>query len=156
MKIRCPVCHAESELAAVCEQDAARDLLALLVLLPVDLARPLTAYLGLFRSRKRALGWERGLRLTRQTLSLCADYTRLATALSLTVEALRAKRESTAATPLGNHNYLKRVLEGVREDTLAATVSGPAKRPVRPLTATEEAVLAIRGVRFDDLEEGGP
>jgi hypothetical protein len=156
MKLRCPVCHAESALDAVAEDDCARELLALLAGLPAEVARPLLAYLGLFRSPRRALAWARALRIARQALALCADYRQLAAGLEATVEALHAKREQGHAAPLGNQNYLRRVLEGLppAPDGTAlarpapAITRGPARAPARPLSATEEAVLAIRAVDF--------
>jgi hypothetical protein len=113
MRLRCPVCHAEAALEAWLEDDAAREMMGLLASLDASLGRPLVAYLGLFRSRTRALAWDRAVRLAREVLALDADTVRLAEALARTVEAMRQKREAGDIRPLENHNYLKRVLDGV-------------------------------------------
>lgn len=113
MRLRCPVCHAEAALEAWAEDEAARELMALLSTLDATLGRPLVAYLGLFRSGSRALSWERALRLAREALALEPDAARLAAALSQTVEQLRGKREAGDGRALSSHGYLKRVLEGM-------------------------------------------
>jgi len=77
-------------------------------------ARPLVAYLGLFRSKSRALSFDRAARIAREVLELGADPRALGAALSETVEALRAKRDGGHIKPMSNHNYLKRVLESVQ------------------------------------------
>lgn len=147
MRLRCPVCHAEAALEAWVEDEAARELMGLLGGLDAGLSRPLVAYLGLFRSRSRALSWDRALKLARETLALEADAAVLSEALADTVEAMRQKREAGDVRPLENHNYLKRVLESVRMRGGAAAVvrASAASRVVR-LSATEEAILAIRQV----------
>lgn len=148
MRLRCPVCHAEAALEAWAEDEAARELMALLSTLDATLGRPLVAYLGLFRSGSRALSWERALRLAREVMALESDPLRLAAALSQTVEQLRAKRDAGDVRPLNSHGYLKRVLEGVPSGAVVEPVVRQAGAP-RRLSATEEAVLAIRQVRFD-------
>lgn len=112
MKIgRCPVCHAHLALDAIAQDEAARELLALLASLDADLARALVSYLGLWRPAKQDLAWSRALRLARETLALDADTTRLARALGDAVDALSAKG---GQLPLRSHGYLKRVIEGVQ------------------------------------------
>jgi hypothetical protein len=110
MKLTCPSCHTIFHLEAAMEEAAGREFTAFVCGLG-ELARPLVAYLGLFRPASRALGYERMLRLARETLELSKDTLQLATALSETVEALRQKRDEGDVRPLKNHNYLKRVLE---------------------------------------------
>lgn len=130
MRLRCPVCHAEAALEAWAEDEAARELMGLLSGLDAALGRPLVAYLGLFRSRSRALSWDRALRLAREALALSSDAAVLSEALSETVEAMRMKREAGDIRPLENHNYLKRVIESV------------AARGVRSAMAVERPVVA--------------
>ena len=125
MKLHCPCCHAKFPLEAALEDGAARDLMGLLTTGGPLPARPLTAYLGLFRPRSGTLGWERALRLARETLALCDAPERLATALSQTVEAIRAKAGEGGVKPLKNHNYLKRVLEDVPAMTPALRIVEP-------------------------------
>ena len=150
---RCPVCHAHISLEAVCQDEAGRELLGLLATLPGETGRALVQYLGLFRPEKRDLANDRALRLAREALALSADPARLARAMSETVEALRAK----GGGPLRNHNYLRRVLEGLPDDVVVVERAGgayalPARRRV---TAAEQAVMAIRSVSFGDDDAGG-
>ncbi len=159
MRLRCPVCHAEAALEAWAEDEAARELMALLAGLEAEVGRPLTAYLGLFRPKKSALSWERALRLAREVLALCPDSVRLSAAMSQTVESLRAKRLEGNDRPLSNHNYLKRVLEGMPE-AAPVRAGGPlvdapemrksSLRADRRITAAEQAAMAIRSVSFGD------
>jgi len=146
---RCPVCHAHLHLDALVQDEAGRDLLALCATLPDDLGRALVGYLGLFRPAKSDLANDRALRLAREVLALESDPARLAWALSETVESLRAKGEARA---MKNHNYLKRVLEGAPSAVMGAPVARIArdeKRAMaRPLSGVEEAILAVRSVRF--------
>lgn len=123
MRLRCPTCYTESSVEAVLEDEAARDLMALLADQPRDVSRPLARYLGLFRPKTRALAWERALRLARETLALDADPARLGQALSDTVEAMRVKQEAGGWRPLTSHQYLSRVLESV---TVRGVSSGPS------------------------------
>ncbi len=141
------MCHAEASLEAWAEDGAAREMMGLLSGLDADVGRPLVAYLGLFRSRSRALSWDRALRLAREALAVHADGAVLTAALAETVEAMRAKREAGDIRPLENHNYLKRVAESVaaRIGTAGAARSTDT-RIVGRLSATEEAILAIRSV----------
>lgn len=105
---RCPVCHASVDLAAMAEDEAGRELLALLAQCEAALGRALIAYLGLWRPAKHDLRWDRALRIAREALALDADPQRLAWALTETVESLRSKGDSR---PLKTHGYLRRVLE---------------------------------------------
>lgn len=126
MILHCPCCHTRFPLEAALENGAARELMALLVSRPMDLARPLVSYLGLFRSRSRALSWDRALHLAWEVVELERDVGLLAAALAETVEAIHAKREHGAPRPLTNHNYLRRVLE-----------TRSARRPNEPRPCSE-------------------
>ena len=155
---RCPICHSRINLEALVQDQAGRELLALLVDLDTLTGAALVSYLGLFRSPRRDLANDRALRLARETLSL-GDPTRLSIALGETVEALRNKQPQK---PLANHNYLKRVLESVEArmgnacQAMPALPSNSYQKPIkesvnpRKLSATETAVLAIRSVKFGD------
>lgn len=144
MRLRCPVCHAEAALEAWAEDEAAREMMALLAGLEAQLGRALAAYLGLFRSKSRALAWERALRLAREVLALGIDEAVLSQALSDTVEAMRQKREAGDIRPLENHNYLKRVAESVAARGVAC---GPAavQRVERRPAGMSRAMAAIGG-----------
>lgn len=148
---RCPVCHSRLQLEALVQDEAGRKLLALVARLDTQTGAALVSYLGLFRSARRDLAHERALRLANEALGLVpeSDTTRLAVALSETVEALRGRQPRP---PLKNHNYLKKVLETVTQRGELLPAGPPAAQPdeARVLSATEKAVLAIRAVRFGD------
>ena len=113
---RCPICHSRISLEALVQDEAGRELMALVAKLDTQTGAALVSYLGLFRSASRDLANERALKLARETLALmpkmdALDTAQLAVALSETVEALRAKQPRQ---PLKNHNYLKKVLECVQ------------------------------------------
>lgn len=112
MRLRCPVCHAECAPEAWMQEEAARELFGLLAQQPAGLARALTMYLGLWRPAKRALAWDRAVRIARETLALAQPEV-LEQALTETVEALRAKRDAGDARALDSHGYLKKVIESV-------------------------------------------
>lgn len=53
MKIkRCPICHNEINLEALVEDDSGRELLMLVSNLNYGCAKPIIAYIGLFRTQK--------------------------------------------------------------------------------------------------------
>jgi hypothetical protein len=114
MNLTCPCCHAKYPLEAAFDSEAAGEL-QLVLAQAGPMARPLIAYLGLFRSKTRALSFDRAVRLAGEVLDLGANPHALATALAETVEAMRAKRDQGQIKPLANHNYLKRVLESVAD-----------------------------------------
>lgn len=131
MRIRCPACHADYSIEQALEDEAAREMMGVLADLPREVSRPLAAYLGLFRSKSRAVAWERVLRLAREVLTLHGDTGLVGLALSETVEVMRGKQAEPGWKPLGNHNYLKRVLESVA-----------ARALVRPATDTRPQAAA--------------
>ena len=164
---RCPICHSHISLEAVCQDEAGRELLGVLANLPGDASRALVQYLGLFRPEKRDLSNDRALRLARDVLALATDSLRLSAAMAETVEAIRSKcGAKSGAVPMKNHNYLRRVLEGMPEaapvraggqlvDALAVRMHEEAvrKSPLRAerrITAAEQAAMAIRSVSFGD------
>lgn len=128
MNLTCPCCFAAFPVEAALESAAGRELMGVLAGCG-PLARPLAAYLGLFRSASRALAWERALRLAREVLELGGDQRALATALAETVEAMRLKRERGDARPLKNHNYLKQVLGSVAVNPLPLAVEPGGNAP---------------------------
>ena len=147
---RCPVCHSRLQLEALVQDEAGRQLLALVARLDTQTGAALVSYLGLFRSASRDLTNERALRLANEALGLvpASDTARLAIALSETVEALRGRQPRQ---PLKNHNYLKRVLETVTQRGELLPAGPPAVQPeARARPSTEKTVLAIRAVQFGD------
>lgn len=109
MILHCPCCHAQYSIEALTQDSAARELLGMRGTMPPNLL----AYLTLFRSEKRALSFDRALKLAKEALQLSADPAQLDAAMAETVESMRAKREQGQGKPLKNHNYLKRVLESI-------------------------------------------
>lgn len=49
---RCPICHSDIHLDQLLEDDAGRELLGLIAQCQAEVARPLVAYIGLFRPEK--------------------------------------------------------------------------------------------------------
>lgn len=107
---RCPICHHNLHLDALIQDQAGKELMADIANMPDFVARPLLAYLSLFRPAKSDLSLSRTLRLMREvTDEYRADHL-LASALIECVQKLREKRvQYQDAKPLANHNYLKQV-----------------------------------------------
>ncbi|MFH1027696.1 MAG: hypothetical protein V1791_06815 [Pseudomonadota bacterium] len=149
MKVTCTSCHTIMHLESALEEAAGREFTAFISGLG-EVARPMVAYLGLFRPPTRALAYERMLRLAREVLALSSDNQLLARALSDTVEAIRIKRDEGDIRPLKNHNYLKQVLgnpknwseeRGVRsEDNLQASNLEPRTSNPGPASKTAKAI----------------
>lgn len=150
MRIRCPSCHAEHALDQAFEDEAARELMGVLADLPRECSRPLVAYLGLWRSRTRALAWERALRIAREALALHADREILGAALSEAVEGLRRKQDDGAWKPLTGHNYLKRVLESTSARPSQALVERPARQQRNVVDHTASRIAAVYEGLGDD------
>lgn len=130
IEIRCPCCHSVISIEQYFEDEALRELMGLLADLPREVSRPLVAYLGLFRGKTRAIGYERQLRLAREVLALSGDQVLVGVALSETVEAIRSKRDSGEDTrPLKNHNYLKRVAESMGARGAGSVMLPQADKP---------------------------
>jgi len=132
MNLQCPCCHARFSLETALQDDAARELLWLLADLEPRLARAIAGYLGLFRSKGRALNWDRAGRLAHEVLALTPDREALALALAETTEAIWNKREKEPPRPMSNHNYLKRVLESLTARRPQAPSEPPRIEPVKP------------------------
>lgn len=111
---RCPVCHSNLHLDALIQDDSGRDLLVEVSKLPDFVAKPMLAYLSLFRPLKSDLSNSRALRLICEvTTEFKADHI-LATSLVECVGKLREKRQlHSDQKPLTNHNYLKQVYKTV-------------------------------------------
>ncbi|WP_417595015.1 hypothetical protein [Oceanospirillum sp.] len=149
MMLRCPSCHISHSLDQVVSDDAARELMGLMGTLPKEVSRPLVAYLGLFRSKSRALAWERALRLCQEVIALDPNggqhSPRLGAALSETVEALRAKQQQGGWKPLTGHNYLKRVLESLE--------AVPMQAPAAPTPASALPVATGKSATRDTISQ---
>lgn len=149
MDIRCPCCHVTFALEQATEDEALREMMGIIAELPREVSRPLVSYVGLFRGKARATSYERQLRLAREVLGMHQDIMLMGVALSETVEAIRAKRDSGEdVRPLKNHNYLKRVVES-QQARGAGTVQVVRDAPAtaRPATSKTAAALAALGRR---------
>ncbi|MCR9669564.1 hypothetical protein [Vibrio parahaemolyticus] len=111
---RCPICHTNLHLDALIQDQSGKELLGEVASLPDFVARPMLAYLSLFRPAKSDLSLSRTLRLLREvTEEYKADHV-LASALVECVGKLREKRAQYNDTkPLANHNYLKQVYKTI-------------------------------------------
>lgn len=107
---RCPICHSDIHLDALIEDEAGREVLSMLLKFTHNCARPLVAYLGLFRPAKSNLSNSRTAKLMQEVLEQFKPSRHLAHALNETVKQIQKKRASgNEIKPLANHNYLKTV-----------------------------------------------
>ena len=148
MRIKCPSCFAEFDLASALDSEAGRELMVVLAKLEPATSRPLVSYLGLFRSASRALSFDRALRLAQEVLALDSDKARLSTGLAKAVEILREKQASGNWKPMNNHNYLKRVLEGVSAQAETVVIT-PLKQDSKPVykSKTAAALMSLEGLK---------
>jgi len=140
MILHCPGCHAQFSIELLTQDAAARELLGMRGTMPPSLL----SYLTLFRSEKRALSFDRALKLAKETLQLTPDLGQLDAAMASTVESIRAKREEGGeAKPLKNHNYLKRVLESTPATDTSALVSSSPRSQGSQTKAPSKTASAI-------------
>lgn len=150
MQLTCPCCHAHVPLEAALQDEAGRELVGMLTTLQPMLVLPLVHYLAFFRPAKQQLGWGRSLRLAREVLNLAPFAPELlAAALIEAGRALDEKRHQAGWKPMGNHNYLKRVLEGL-EGRAEAPVAAPAAvagKPPAPRGKQAGALISLEGLK---------
>ena len=109
---RCPICHSDLHLDALIEDAAGREVLTMLLKFTHNCARPVVAYLGLFRPAKSNLSNSRTAKLMQEVLEQFKPSRHLAHALNETVKQIQKKRaNSHDIKPLANHNYLKTVYD---------------------------------------------
>lgn len=107
---RCPICHSDIHLDALIEDEAGREVMSMLLKFTHNCARPLVAYLGLFRPAKSNLSNSRTAKLMQEVLEQFKPSRHLSHALNETVKQIQKKRTSAnEIKPLANHNYLKTV-----------------------------------------------
>ena len=127
---RCPVCHSDIHLDALLEDDAGREILGIITNLRGDNARALVSYIALFRPEKAALSNGRALKLMREVLDMYQPSPLLSHALTETINGvMKNRRETRNVVALTNHNYLKKVYEGVKP--LFAVVRNEGKSAVK-------------------------
>lgn len=146
MQLTCPCCHARFPFEAALQDDAARDVMALIGPLDASLSRQLITYIGFFRAAGRALAWDRALKLMRGAVELAAPPI-LEAALIEANASLDEKRAQPGWVPMANHNYLKRVIESTEARLGAAAavaITRPDARPL-PQSRTGQAMAALQG-----------
>lgn len=141
---RCPICHSNIHLDALIQDDAAREVMAILAPMDGGLARVLVAYIGLFRPEKSDLSWNRALKLLNETLAVSGHRDWLRAALEETVHKLRVSRTGGSVRPVTNHNYLKKVLEGLTEGSVQTVqpVTRQHSKPAIEIKSFERPVSA--------------
>ena len=146
---RCPICHGQIHLEALVQDEAGRQLMASLVPLTIEHGTALVGYIGLFRSHNRDLANDRALRLMREVLEL--GGAEIAPALAEVVEAMRSKAQQNPAVwkPLSNHNYLKRVIEGMGSGVapVAATATQQVQQATRMTSKTAGGMMALEALK---------
>lgn len=152
MQLTCPCCHAHVPLEAALQDEAGRELVAMLAAMQPGLALPLVHYLGFFRPLRQQLGWGRSLRLAYEVVALCpVPVDTLVHGLVEASRGLDEKRAQPGWKPLGNHNYLRRVLESVQARSegavgpVVATAAAPAAKA--PRSQAGGALVALEGLR---------
>jgi hypothetical protein len=149
MQLTCPCCHAHVPLEAALQDEAGRELVGMLAAMQPGLALPLVHYLAFFRPAKQQLGWGRALRLAREVVNLAPFAPELL--MAALIEAARAldeKRQQPGWKPMGNHNYLKRVMEGL-EARPGAAVAAPAAAaaPAAPRGKQAGALISLESLK---------
>lgn len=131
------------------QDEAGRQLMASLVPLTIEHGTALVGYIGLFRSHNRDLANDRALRLMREVLEL--GGAEIAPALAEVVEAMRSKAHQNPAVwkPLSNHNYLKRVIEGMGSGVapVAATATQQVQQATRMTSKTAGGMMALEALK---------
>lgn len=145
---RCPICHSQIQLEALVQDEAGRQLMAALVPLTPEHGTALVSYIGLFRAHNRDLANDRALRLIREVLEL--GGAEITPALAEVVEVMRSKAQQAQAAwkPLSNHNYLRRVIEGM--GVSVAPISAPAMTAMpapRMTSKTAGGMMALEALK---------
>ena len=113
---RCPTCHTAIHVDAMIQDEAGRELMANLAKLNSKIGSSVLQYVGLFRPAKSDLNNGRALKLLTETLELTPNLQLLSAGCDATVRNIHTKRQNgETVKPLSNHNYLKQVLTGLKE-----------------------------------------
>ncbi len=137
MRLSCPACGAHLSLDAALSDADARRFADLMATLPASLARPLIAYLALFRPAKTGLRWPRLLGLAQEIVPMiqAAEVRRHGRVLraphAVWEQALGqlADRPASLSLPLKTHGYLLEIVAQAAERAAQSAYS-PAHRPV--------------------------
>lgn len=152
---RCPICHNEINLEALMEDDSGRELLMLVSNLSYGCAKPMIAYIGLFRTQKSNLSNSRAVNLINEVLQLFQPSRHLAHALRETVNNIHAKRLTSDYKPFKNHNYLKSVYESTKY-LFAYVEHKEEDKPIRSSNEEYFEQMYRAGVDFNKLEKNIP
>ncbi|XKM14277.1 hypothetical protein RCS94_03670 [Orbaceae bacterium ac157xtp] len=152
---RCPICHNEINLEALLEDESGRELLTLVTKLTHGCAKPMVAYIGLFRTQKSNLSNSRAVKLITEVLALYEPSRHLAHALSETVNNIHAKRILGEYKPFKNHNYLKSVYESTKP-LFAHTEHKEVAKPSRSSNEEYFEQMLKMGANFNKLEKNIP
>ena len=145
---RCPICHSQIQLEALVQDEAGRQLMAALVPLTPEHGTALVSYIGLFRAHNRDLANDRALRLIREVLEL--GGAEITPALAEVVEVMRSKAQQAQAAwkPLSNHNYLRRVIEGMGVSVAPISAPAMAAMPAPRMTSkTAGGMMALEALK---------
>ena len=151
---RCPICHGQIHLEALVQDESGRQLMAMLVPLSAAHGSALVGYIGLFRSHNRDLANDRALRLMTEVMALGGPE--ITPALAEVIEAMRGKAQQNPAAwkPLSNHNYLKRVIEGMALQGQPATQQNGSLVTQEPLATkpkmtskTAQGMMALESMK---------
>lgn len=148
---RCPVCHSRLHLDALVQDEAGRELMAMVAKLDRSAAGALVSYLSLFRSNKRDLANDRALRIANEALEL-APLNALTPAMAHTVEQMRAKQMAGGFKPLTNHNYLKRVLESRGPEAVDGDIQALPEGVSTGSKADRRAMVSRHTMNIHDID----
>jgi hypothetical protein len=151
---RCPVCHNHLNLEAIAQDEAGKELMAIIAKLSPATATSCLSYLGLFRPFKSDLNNGRALRLLTDVLSLSSNQAALCQALDQTTQQINQSRAHNAdVKPLANHNYLKKVLTSFQGwDTNTGNSHEIITRPAQ--TSKQSISTAILDIHNTDWAAG--
>lgn len=147
MRLVCPGCGFTADLEAFLMDAQAREAVLLALKLPAPLGERLLRYIGLFRPEKRALSWDRVVRLLTELLPPIAEakverngrtWPAPLEYWSVALDEIVARRDSLTL-PLKSHGYLFEIVAGQankaearRETVLEQARQHPAHRDHDP------------------------
>lgn len=152
---RCPTCHSRIHLDSLIQDDAGRDLFALIASHEKRTVAALVSYLACFRSATRDLANDRALRLATEVLQLHENIVVVTQALEETVNAMHTKQGKGTFKPLTNHRYLESVIESVAaapEPGLNA-LSQSIQTGQKPASRTHQAIYLLSNYTTDKTPE---
>lgn len=153
---RCPICHSDIHLDQLLEDDAGRELLSLIAQCQAEVARPLVAYIGLFRPEKSQLSNSRAVKLIKEVFELFPSSLLLAHALSETVRAVQDKRRHNQnRAALSNHNYLKQVYETNAPKFVSVTTPAQENSPQQAQAQQQQSDRMNRILVVEQLHKFG-